>query len=310
MTEEQKALLWARLETIERLAGASKWRRLQNDQVRYLSATLFHRFFYRYLPGGWMRKTRTFFDQSMLVALPAGTDIFLLGAKTHDSEIRLCRLLLRQLKPADTFIDVGAHYGFYSLFAALLTGPEGRVLALEAAPAAYGLLRVNLGPVTRAMAIQCAVTDREAPVIFQEFPVLFSEYSSLNPELQVSAGSSKMASPRVGTASGRRLDNLLAGLDLHPGFIKIDVEGSEDQVIRGMTALLEDRRSDITIAMEYLASPKKNIAHRKAARLLRAYGFESFSIDKHGSLSPCPDIETSLGQRRLDSDNIIFRQST
>jgi len=38
------------------------------------------------------------------------------------------------LEPGDTFADVGAHIGIYSLVASQLVGDTGRVLAVEAAP--------------------------------------------------------------------------------------------------------------------------------------------------------------------------------
>lgn len=41
------------------------------------------------------------------------------------------KFLERVLKPGDTFIDIGAHIGYYSLIAAILVGETGRVISIE-----------------------------------------------------------------------------------------------------------------------------------------------------------------------------------
>lgn len=47
----------------------------------------------------------------------------------------------RRLRPGDTFVDVGAHIGFYSFAAAGFVGPTGAVVAIEADPQNFARLR-------------------------------------------------------------------------------------------------------------------------------------------------------------------------
>ena len=51
--------------------------------------------------------------------------------------------LRKFLRPGDSFLDAGANIGFYSLVAAGLVGPSGRVLAVEADPATFEILARN-----------------------------------------------------------------------------------------------------------------------------------------------------------------------
>jgi len=53
-------------------------------------------------------------------------------------------LLSKLLEPGGTFIDVGANIGLYSLAAARIVGPDGRVLAFEPSPRERGLLERNV----------------------------------------------------------------------------------------------------------------------------------------------------------------------
>ncbi|PYO94571.1 MAG: hypothetical protein DMD62_04835 [Gemmatimonadetes bacterium] len=68
--------------------------------------------------------------------------------------------LLDHLGPDDTFVDIGAHVGFYALRATTRIR-TGRVLAIEAAPETYATLqrniRMNDANVT---AVHCGVSDR------------------------------------------------------------------------------------------------------------------------------------------------------
>ncbi|NOT42678.1 MAG: FkbM family methyltransferase, partial [Alphaproteobacteria bacterium] len=50
----------------------------------------------------------------------------------------------KHLKPGSTFVDVGANVGLFSVLAARIVGPSGRVVAVEPAPAAANALRATV----------------------------------------------------------------------------------------------------------------------------------------------------------------------
>jgi FkbM family methyltransferase len=51
--------------------------------------------------------------------------------------------LREHLNPGDTFLDLGSNVGFYAFQASKAVGPEGKVVAVEATPATYEILRSN-----------------------------------------------------------------------------------------------------------------------------------------------------------------------
>ena len=54
-------------------------------------------------------------------------------------------LLVREiLKPGMTFVDVGANWGYFTLLAAHLVGPQGTVVALEPDPRMFARLAANV----------------------------------------------------------------------------------------------------------------------------------------------------------------------
>lgn len=71
--------------------------------------------------------------------------------------------MAERLKPGDVFVDVGANIGYFSLLASKLVGPGGRVVAIEASPEVFDLLRRNLelNKAHNVRAVNVAISDRE-----------------------------------------------------------------------------------------------------------------------------------------------------
>lgn len=74
-------------------------------------------------------KSTIFTGDIMALPLPAGLDLYLMGLKVHDSEIRLVRYLFSTIKTGDIVIDSGAHVGYYSIILSRLIGNDGFVIA-------------------------------------------------------------------------------------------------------------------------------------------------------------------------------------
>jgi len=53
-------------------------------------------------------------------------------------------LFLRALKPGAVVLDIGAQFGYYSLLAAKIVGPTGRVFAFEPVPSNFEILKKNI----------------------------------------------------------------------------------------------------------------------------------------------------------------------
>ena len=65
------------------------------------------------------------------------------------------------LKPGDTFVDVGANVGYFTLLASDLVGPTGRVVAVEPSAATRRLLERNVSSnhVANVRIVEAAVSD-------------------------------------------------------------------------------------------------------------------------------------------------------
>ena len=301
---EDRTELSSNLDRVAALATASRVSRLLANPARYLSAQWHRHWTYRLTGRERTVIARTFFDRPMQVNLPAGTDIFLTGGKSHDSEIRLARYLIRHLSPAGVFCDVGAHYGYFSLLAATLVGPLGKVVACEPAPDTFLVLQANTAGHPTVETRNIAVSDKPERLTFFQFPNLYSEYNTLHPEQFAGEEWFARQQPVEVEVAGHPLDDLWPEGGPTPDIVKIDVEGAEDRVIRGMSRLLSG--SAPAVILEFLCDERDNSHHRIAEELLRSAGYLPHRIDETGGTVPLASVTDHLAGTGAESDNIVF----
>lgn len=145
------------------------------------------------------------------------------------------------VQPGSTVVDVGANVGTFTLPLARLVGVGGHVLALEPSPRVASLLQrtVALNGLSGAVTVEtCAAGDKDGVAQFSLSPQ--TTHSSLIPPDDADEA---IEVPL------RRLDDLVA-----PGrrvdLIKVDVEGAELQVWRGMQRVVADN-PELAVVLEY-----------------------------------------------------------
>ena len=296
--------LLSALENVEKRAKTTKWQRFLANPWAYIQAIGFRTMLYPWTKKGRLAEAPLFFGGKMSVLLPAATDIYLTGGKTHDSEIRLARFMIQHLPENGFFLDIGAHFGYFSRLAALLVGRKGHVRAFEAAQATFELLAQNTADCPQIVCQQAAVYDTAGEVRFYEFPILYSEYNTAHTHQYTQEKWFKKIVPIERRVPAVTLADVLTTAELIPNIIKIDVEGAEYQVIRGLEAYLETH--DFYIVMEFVDASRGNQSHRDAQTLLLEKGFNAYSITPTGFLAPIGDIEAYLAAQHTDSDNIVF----
>jgi len=296
--------LMQQLQQVQRLATSGKAARALHHPIRYLNAMAFLKMVYPRTHKGVFKKATTFFGQPMELLLPAATDIYLTGGKTHDSEIRLAAFMINTIQPGQTYIDIGAHFGYYTLLAAKLTGSSGKVFAFEAAKNTFGVLNRNAAGLQQVKAMHNAVSDSSETISFYEFPVLYSEYNSMNVGQFENEAWINKYKPAKTEVKAVRLDDFVKQQQVVPSFIKIDVEGAEDKVIAG--GLETFGKHAPVIVMEFLSAERLNAPHQAAANLLKELGYKTYIINKEGKQEVITDIGSYFAANDIESDNIVF----
>jgi FkbM family methyltransferase len=124
-----------------------------------------------------------------------------------------------------TFVDGGAHIGYFTCQAARLVGPRGLVLAFEPAPRNFELLRANVwrNGFGNVVCFPWALGDESAIA-----PLAVSETNT---------GDNRLGAGGDVLVRVARLDDVLA---VRPpvDVVKLDVQGWEEAALRGMEQLL------------------------------------------------------------------------
>jgi FkbM family methyltransferase len=167
---------------------------------------------------------------------------------------------LASLKEDDVFVDVGAHIGLYSIYAASLLR-QGKVVAIEPNPKNYKALfkAIQLNRLKNVVALNIAAWSKEC-----RLPLYIK--GSSDPHSLVSK-SSKYIIVRA-----MKLDDCINKLGLKKiSLIKIDVEGAEVQVIDGLCNTLRAHRPKLVVEVTW---SNINIIYR----LLGEFGYSFFII--------------------------------
>jgi FkbM family methyltransferase len=159
-------------------------------------------------------------------------------------EPALQEALRRHLTPGMVFFDVGANLGYLTVGAALLVRPKGEVHAFEPLPNNVhrlldALKRNDLGGVVNVIPAAVGERSGRGGLLLHRSQAMAKLEGSLGRPAQYSQ------SQEVRVIS---LDDYVYG-ESHqaPDWIKIDVEGGEGMVLRGMKRLLREARPHLVL---------------------------------------------------------------
>jgi FkbM family methyltransferase len=161
------------------------------------------------------------------------------GLKAHNSkqmvfmdyiwttEREFIEAALCDLRSGDTFLDVGCHYGIFSILASKIVGPAGRVIAVEPHPGALEVLQRNISAnfCENIEILNLALSDVTSPL-----SLAFNENG---------AGIQRESDPAsaLHMVQGMAGDEALRKTPI-PAVVKIDVEGHEFEVLNGLKQTL------------------------------------------------------------------------
>lgn len=173
-------------------------------------------------------------------------------------------LVKRLAAVADTFVDVGAYTGLYSLIAAA-ANPRLRAVAFEILPENFAALKTNVA--ANDLPIECrlaGLSDRPGTVAMPRVTGSVTHPSSVSLASSFSGG----VEVPVDTLDAEGIAGRL--------LMKVDVEGFEAAVFRGAAETI--RRCRPMILCEFL--PGNDTA--EIADMLRPLGYHFFAVTKHG----------------------------
>ena len=193
-----------------------------------------------------------------------------------DYEPYLKKHFKQLIKENDTVLDVGANIGFHSLYFAELVGDNGKVLAFEPIEVNFKALQANialnsyeqiisinkaLGNENRMLSIHID-TDAHNPGAFN-----LMEDGIKNTNIDCVKGDDYL------------INNNIEKID----FIKVDVEGFELKVFKGLQETIKKFVPIIVFEFDENYQSKLNSDHRAVFHFLAQFPYTFFNIDGYGN---------------------------
>lgn len=212
-------------------------------------------------------------------------------AQHKSYEPHVSRVMGKLLASGKTFVDVGANIGYFSLLAAARVGPAGRVIAFEPNPANVELLRQS----TAANGFERIIDVRAAAVAEEAGTLLFST-SGVDSNGQIVSPARSAAGSDLPSVEAVTLDDALADCG-RVDVIKIDVEGAEGRVWRGMQSIVHRHRP--VLLFEFSPDLLRQTSEVEPEAFLEAVqsAYHLFVISPEGATSAQPDSVAAIIER-------------
>jgi FkbM family methyltransferase len=190
-------------------------------------------------------------------------------------------LLSKLLGTGCSFVDVGANIGLYTLPAARLVGPSGKVLSFEPSPREGAFLKRN---VERNSLSWVSVDDRAVGDLENGRALLHladEQHGGQNTLGSVVYEKVRLvadADVAMTTLDRAIVEHGLDGVDV----LKIDVEGAEFKVLSGARNLLGKSRPVLMMELQEESLLAQGASSRQVLELLRGFDYEVYSYAELG----------------------------
>jgi FkbM family methyltransferase len=183
----------------------------------------------------------------------------------------------QKLTSGAVFVDIGANIGFYSIQASKVVGPSGVVVAIEPEPYNLSLLKHNLHvnrPVSQIKILNIALGEHDGVAH------LFKNASNFGDHRMYNTGADGRQSTAV---SVRPFDDVSAELGLtRIDLIKMDVQGFECHVLRGMKRTLEVLRPSMILEFWPYGLQKADTSPEELLEIFAGFGYRVSRLDENG----------------------------
>ena len=142
-------------------------------------------------------------------------------------------MLLEYLKPGMVFIDVGAHFGYFSLLASCIVGNTGQVHSFEPTPSSFNILRNNTYNKKNIVINNNGVFSVKTDLSLNDYGLTYSSFNSIY-RARLPIDTLEKIDETTHKIKCISIDEYVEEHNLFPNYIKIDAESSEYEIIMGM----------------------------------------------------------------------------
>ncbi|QKJ97585.1 MAG: FkbM family methyltransferase [Ignavibacteriota bacterium] len=242
-------------------------------------------------------KVKTFWNRDINIILPESVSVSIWRNGFVESDVTI--YLLNYLNKGDTFIDIGAHFGFYTLLAADIVGPKGQVLAFEPTISTFNQLSKNVSNSKNdnIRIYNLAASNSNTEMEFNDFGIINSAFNSFFENRGDKYFEGKKIIVNAVIVDDFIKENFSKS---KISAIKIDAESAEFQVLSGLINVINKDHPIIILEVgDYSISGTKK--SKELIELVESFDYQSFELDKK-SFNIMPYIKKNIERY----SNILF----
>ncbi len=201
------------------------------------------------------------------------------------------------LRAGMSFVDVGANWGYFTLMAASLVGPSGRVLSLEPDPRLFSVLKENISRnhLQHVAALQVAAASEPGTLTLAGYD---EEGENFGISRILATTQEAKHSYKVEADS---LDRILEREHLESAdLMKMDIEGAEVFALPGLEKSLRERRVKrllLELHPALIAEHGGTAAHM--IEILQQAGYSGWTIDHSAAVTRQSAYKRSVNAKDL-----------
>ncbi|MBO8127817.1 MAG: FkbM family methyltransferase [Peptococcaceae bacterium] len=204
----------------------------------------------------------------------------------HEPE--LTNYLLKTIRANYTTVDIGANLGYFTVLLGYLVGPGGKVIAYEADPGSFNLLRDNVS----INYLYDRITLHNKAIYSSTCKLSFYITERFRGNASINEHDEKYF--KHYNDNVRRIEVPAEPLDIYLGqlkhidLVKLDIEGGEYHAFRGMADLIKNKVIDTVVFELNRGMLKDNWfpLYHLLSDITERYGAKLFSLTTEGNLVP------------------------
>ncbi len=205
-----------------------------------------------------------------------------------ENDKHIIKSLFKALKPGDSFWDIGASVGLYTVLLAKVIGEKGIIVAFEPEEKSYNRLLQNIknNNLNNVLPQKLALGKENKKMLLKVAGHYASGAHSLIELNHNNKQENNFEDVNVGNGDIFRLEN---NLEI-PTAVKIDVEGAEEEVLIGLSKTLHNKKCRFLICevhFSILASSGRKDVPLKIIDYLKDCGFDNLLWLDHSHLLAC-----------------------
>ena len=187
----------------------------------------------------------------------------------------IAKIAKQLLSKGDVVVDVGAHVGLVARPLARIVTCTGQVYAFEPDPSLFALLQRNVSALSQVSVSPLAIADRSQSAHFHLHPTSGMSNSLVN----AWEGSSSLQVECISIDEWAVQQNIRS-----IRLVKVDVEGAESLVIRGMDSIIRTNPG-MSVVLEFCpANLGSKESEEELLKLIRDHQMTMYVISQQGKL--------------------------